>query len=196
MQEAEVVTSASPSRPGEPAGRRGFLAFVIGTLVGAFPFLAGLAVLLDPLRRGDSQGKALRVTALDSLPDDGIPRQFPVIADRDDAWNRYQGEPIGAVYLVRNRGEERVRAFSATCPHLGCFVAYLAPKQRFECPCHKSSFDTSGQKIGKVSPRNMDELECQIRTVQDASKPGQSIKEVWVTYRKFKSGVDEQIVEA
>ncbi|MEX0979346.1 MAG: hypothetical protein WDZ48_10860, partial [Pirellulales bacterium] len=73
--------------------RRGFLArtgaVVIGALVVLVPSASGLAVFLDPLRRKNGNGgKFLRVATLDSVPDDGVVRQFPVIAEHVDAWNR------------------------------------------------------------------------------------------------------------
>ena len=145
--------------------RRGFLIHtataLVGGVVAIVPLVAGLFTFLDPVRRASGGGKFIPVTTLDGLPEDGIPRQFPVIADRVDAWNRYPKEPIGAVYLIRRKGKP-IEAFTATCPHAGCFIAYSAEKKYFQCPCHKSAFDVEGHRlleISKVPPRNMDSLE-------------------------------------
>src|SRR5450755_2704757 len=103
------------------ASRRGFLtqtwALAIGGIVGLTPVLSGLAVFLDPLRRRTKAGKFIRVATLDSVPDDGVPREFPVIAERVDAWN-CSLEPIGAVYLRRSKGSATAECLTATCPHL------------------------------------------------------------------------------
>src|SRR5262249_43782099 len=92
-----------PSKTSPPPGRRNFLkcflATVIGGIIGFVPVLAGLRVFLDFLRRKSATSSAVRVTALEALPDDGIPRKFPVLADRVDAWNKFSQIPIGAVYL-------------------------------------------------------------------------------------------------
>jgi glycine/D-amino acid oxidase-like deaminating enzyme/nitrite reductase/ring-hydroxylating ferredoxin subunit len=41
----------------------------------------------------------------------------------------------------------RVRAFEATCPHLGCIVEWNSTEQTFDCPCHGSRFDREGQVV-------------------------------------------------
>ena len=79
--------------------RRGFLtkalAICCGGLATLTPVGAALWAVLDPLRRTAGAGSFLRVADLANLPDDGQPRQFPVITDRVDAWTGYAAEPIG-----------------------------------------------------------------------------------------------------
>jgi menaquinol-cytochrome c reductase iron-sulfur subunit len=176
-----------------PSARRGFLAVFLGGILGLFPFLTGLVVLFDPLRRRGNQGNWIRIATLDALPDDGIPRQFEVIADKQDAWNKYLNQPIGAVYLIREPGSQKVAAFNATCPHAGCFIGYLAQQKHFACPCHKSTFDLSGERLTKrsPSPRDMDSLESEVR-VADAGNPT-SGKEVWVKYLDFRIATEEKV---
>ena len=65
-------------------------------------------MFFDPLRRSRALGKLIPVAPLDAVPDDGIPHEFPVVAERVDAWNRSL-EPIGAVYLRRKAGEKADR---------------------------------------------------------------------------------------
>src|SRR5206468_1587217 len=78
-----------------------FVAGLISTVMGLVPVGAGLAVFLDPLRRKSSSNGAIRVASLDSLPADGIPRVFPVLATRVDAWNKFKQAMVGSVYLRR-----------------------------------------------------------------------------------------------
>ncbi|NCX99196.1 MAG: hypothetical protein EBX35_11645 [Planctomycetia bacterium] len=70
--------------------RRGFLAKVAAVACGGLatlaPVAAGVWAFLDPLRRKGSVATFLPVTELSAIPDDGVPRQFAVIADRIDAW--------------------------------------------------------------------------------------------------------------
>src|SRR5438270_12063937 len=72
--------------------RRNFLtkvaAAIIGTVLGLVPLGAGLLVFLDPLRRKSATNGFLKVTTLKAVSEDGIPRKFPVLATRVDAWNK------------------------------------------------------------------------------------------------------------
>jgi menaquinol-cytochrome c reductase iron-sulfur subunit len=187
---------ANPSQSPRPSGpssapstpRRGFLtqagAIVFGGIAVLVPALSGFAVFLDPLRRRIKADKFIRVATLDSLPDDGVPRQFPVIAEHVDAWNRSL-EPIGAVYLRRTKGETSPGCLTATCPHAGCFVNYDDASNTFKCPCHNSEFQVDGQVIEpSPSPRSMDALECKIQH-----------DEVLVKFQNFYTGTSEKVAK-
>lgn len=186
MEKPSDSSSAPPLT--DIAERRGFftnaVTLVLGGLVGLVPLASGLAVFFDPLRRKSQAGKFLRVASLEAVPDDGIPRQFPVVAQRVDAWTQ-SVEPIGAVYLRRTKGQDQLECLTATCPHAGCFVAYDAPTNTFKCPCHNSSFTVEGQIIEpSPSPRAMDALPCKIDQ-----------QEILVKYENFYTGKAEQVVK-
>ena len=171
--------------------RRGFLtkllAMVCGGVAVVPPVAAGLWAFLDPLSRRSSAAKFLPVTELSALPDDGIPRQFAVISDRVDAWTGFAAEPIGAVYLRREKGSDRVEALSATCPHAGCFVEMADANRCFRCPCHNSVFMLDGGIVHpSPSPRPMDALECRV------SKNG----EIEVKFEKFRAGIADKVANA
>lgn len=142
-----------------------FWAIVTGGFVGLVPFLSGLAVLLDPLRKNKASGEGpelVPVAQLDAVPDDGVPRKFPVIKDRVDAWTFSPDQRVGAVYLIRQPGSEAVEAFNVVCPHAGCSVGYDSASDAFQCPCHTSAFSLDGKKIDpSPSPRDMDQLETE-----------------------------------
>jgi menaquinol-cytochrome c reductase iron-sulfur subunit len=163
---------------------KGALAVVVGGIVGLVPALAGLMVLLDPLRRQAAAGAAVRVTTLDALPQDGVPRKFPVLANRSDAWNRYTNVPVGAVYLRRTSADQ-VEALNVVCPHAGCFVDFMPENGRFLCPCHNSSFTAEGKiaSPSSPSPRALDSLPVEVR------KDG----EIWVVFQNFKAGQKEKV---
>lgn len=169
--------------------RRGFFkklaANIIGAVITVVPFAAGLAVWLDPARRKTATGgQVVRVTSINALPDDGVPRKFAVIASRVDAWNKSPETAIGAVYLRREKGG-KPRAFNVVCPHAGCFVDYAADKNSYLCPCHNSTFALDGKidDPGSPSPRGLDELEVEVR--KDSG--------VWVKFQNFRAGVSEKI---
>ena len=168
--------------------RRGFLkkacAIVLGSVAGLLPALAGLRVFFDPLRRGAAKSSMTFVATLQSLPEDGAPMKFRVIADRTDAWNRTPQVPIGAVYL-RKTGEKTVKAFNVVCPHAGCFVDYRPEKQGYHCPCHNSTFALDGKLSDpkSPSPRGLDELDVELR----------NDGEVWVRFQNYLAGRQERI---
>ncbi|PYI87007.1 MAG: (2Fe-2S)-binding protein [Verrucomicrobia bacterium] len=170
------------------AERRNFLKKVLAVFFGALaamvPGVAGLVVFLDPLRRKSQNRGMIRVTSLNALPEDGTPRKFPVIASYTDAWNKMPDVPIGAIYL-RRKTDQSVQAFNVICPHLGCFVDYVAKRKGFFCPCHNSSFGLNG-KIDdprSPSPRGLDELAVEIRNGN----------EIWVRFQNFRTGVHSSI---
>ncbi|MSU21213.1 MAG: Rieske (2Fe-2S) protein [Pedosphaera sp.] len=167
----------------ENSVRRGFLkkasAVVLGALAGLIPGLAGLFVFLDPLRRKSHESGSVLVASLNSLPEDGMPRKFSVIASHTDAWTRMPEVPIGAVYL-RRTGEKAVQAFNVVCPHAGCFVDFKTDQKSYHCPCHHSAFALDGliKDSKSPSPRGLDELKVEIR----------NNSEIWVEFRNFQAG--------
>jgi quinol---cytochrome c reductase iron-sulfur subunit, bacillus type len=173
--------------------RRGFFAkaaaVVVGGIVAMFPFTAGLAVFFDPLRRTSQRGKLILVTSLDAVPEDGMPRKFPVIADRQDAWNYFPKAPIGAVFLRRESGSREVEALNVICPHAGCFVGFSAGPKEYLCPCHTSAFAIDGELISGPSPRGLDTLACEVREIDGR-------QEVWVAFENFYTGTADKKAKA
>lgn len=187
---ATTVDESSEGAAGDD--RRGFvtrlMAVVCGGFAGLVPFVSGLVVVLDPLRRKADGGSFLRVTTLDSVPDDGIARYFPVVTDRTDAWNRYIDEPIGAVFLRRERGSTEVECLNAICPHAGCFVDFSIGEKQFNCPCHDSSFEPNGARMNPEScpsPRDLDPLPVDPERLNEG--------EVWVEFKNFLTATPERI---
>ncbi|HUR59512.1 MAG TPA: Rieske 2Fe-2S domain-containing protein [Opitutaceae bacterium] len=168
--------------------RRNFLtkaaAIVIGGVITLVPPLAGLFVFLDPLRRKSETGEAVRVTTLNSLPENGEPRKFSIQRTHVDIWNRTPNVPVGAVYLQRVNGHQ-VRALNAKCPHAGCFVNLKSDHKNYHCPCHDSTFAVDGKILDpkSPSPRGLDELQVEVRNGT----------EVWVRFQNYRAGVTEKV---
>lgn len=186
----EEAKTPSASTPRVEPPRRSFFksaaAMTVGIIAGAVPLAVGLLAFLDPLRRGSGGRNLVRVAPLDAVPEDGNPALFRIIKDRVDAWTKYKNEPVGAVYLRRDQ-EGEIHAFSAVCPHLGCFVALNDGS--FRCPCHDSRFELDGSRINPEtcpSPRDLDELKVDQEKLAEAN-------EVWVEYRNFVAGTPEKI---
>lgn len=188
----------TPSRSPATAPRRDFLwslgAVVVGGVVGVVGVLSGVWTFLDPLARrtrlplgagsGSGPGEGYyRITALSAVPEDGVPRRYPVLANQVDAWNYTPNQPIGAVYLRRVSGGE-LQVFHSTCPHAGCSVSPVGTA--FHCPCHNSSFNFDGQREARPgkknpSPRDLDQLEYK---VVDG--------DVWIEFKDFYTGREEK----
>jgi menaquinol-cytochrome c reductase iron-sulfur subunit len=193
-----VTANDSSREPVEPE-RRSFLtrlsAVSLGTLVAVFPFAAGWGVVTSPVRRSadNDQSSAegdgfVRICPLDSVPADGVPRAFVVVADAVDAWTRSVNQRIGEVFMSRSdtNGTPKVIAFTATCPHLGCAVEFDGAENRYECPCHESGFAKDGKKLFGPSLRGLDPLKVEIRGESDS-------REVWVRYKRFRAGIAERM---
>lgn len=130
--------------------------------------------LLSPARGGASAGRWIAAGRLDALRE-GEPRRVALVADRRDAWTLEKQVELGAVWLLREG--DALRAWSATCPHLGCAVGLSPSGPGFYCPCHDSAFDASGRRLSGPSPRDLDSLDTR---VQDGV--------VLVDFRRFRQG--------
>ena len=188
LSEAEAPThseenEATEDNQGERRGFIKFLCIVIGGIVSAVPFGAGIWAYINPLTRekGVDGDGFLKITSLDAIPDDGTPAKFSVIADKEDAWNKFKNISVGAIYLRKEAG--KVKALHTVCPHLGCFIDYRSTKSDFFCPCHNSNFKLDGSIVSGVSPRPMDPLKIEIRNKV----------EVWVKFQNFQPGHDHPI---
>ena len=181
-----MLMDNAPPPPG--CNRRNFVAgaatLALGTIVSLPSMVSGLVVLLDPLRRQTRSATFRAVTTLAALPADGIPRRFPIIAERINAWTRMPQASIGTVYL-RRLPDNTVQAFNATCPHTGCLVHAHPDQAAFLCPCHESRFalDGSLRDSNSPSPRGLDALEV------DITPAGQ----VRVKFQNFRLGVAEKV---
>ncbi len=191
------MDSPSPCQAADPGGfepRRAFVsrltAWVLGGVAYVTPLVAGVVSFLHPVRASGGAGRWFRLATLDTLPPDGTPRKFPVVADRVDAWTRSR-EAIGAVFLLRT-GPKEVKAFQVICPHAGCPVDYVEsidpktqqPVKRFFCACHKASFDLSGNRTDPTSPspRPLDELATRVEG-----------DDIWVEFLNFQTGIASKV---
>jgi Rieske Fe-S protein len=160
--------------------RRAFLTTLtagLGAVAGALAIIPGLGFLASPLRRATIRGsdRAQRVAA-DADVKRGKPLRVTVIGQHHDAWLRMEKVTLGSCWLVRT-GEGPLKAFSTICPHLGCGVDWNDKTEKFDCPCHASSFDVDGRCLSGPAPRGLDELE--VRTEG---------KDVLVRYQRFLTG--------
>jgi Rieske Fe-S protein len=149
------------------------------------PLASGIGFILSPIlrrNRGNSRDDFVPLAiSPDALPADGTPVRVSVLADRQDAWNHYPVERIGAVWL-RRATDGSIQAFSTICPHLGCAVDFRGPSRDFFCPCHTSTFDLEGRRLNRIPPRDMDTLEVRIDQ-----------QRIHVRYLRFRAGTPEKV---
>ena len=156
----------------------------LGSLMGLALGVPGVAYLLDPLGKKAKAGEARRLARLGELSV-GVPKSFPVVEERQDAWVKYPREPVGSVWLVRQPEGDvpEVVAFTAECPHLGCAINLNADGRSFLCPCHTSAFRLDGTPLNPVPPRGMDRLEVELSDDDDP--------EVRVRFERFQTQIEE-----
>ena len=63
--------------------------------------------------------------------------------------------PDGRFYLAR-LADGGFLALDRTCTHLGCTVPWNPETAHFDCPCHASSFDITGEVLSPPAPRPLD----------------------------------------
>jgi len=128
--------SASRLRGNQPPTRRGFLdAFVAlcSAIAGAAMALPALMYLWPAAKGGGSEN-----------------------VEVEDAKSIAVGSAkmvqIGGQAAVVVRQKTGVKAFSASCTHLGCLVKWDSGKGQFLCPCHAAVFDENGGVVSGPPP--------------------------------------------
>ena len=64
------------------------------------------------------------------------------------------------VWIIRTR--DTIYALLAICTHLGCTPRWLAPENKFKCPCHGSGYDDEGVNFEGPAPRPMDRAHIEL----------------------------------
>jgi len=140
---------AQSSQTPSPARRR-FINWLLGTSVGGLV----LAILypagryLVPPRSGES---AASTVTLPFKPDDVAPDTAKIF--------KFGNRP--GIILRTTTGE--LRAFSATCTHLGCIVQYRSDLQQIWCACHNGHFDLNGTNVAGPPPKPLEAFAVNVR---------------------------------
>ena len=168
----------------------GRLTLALGGVLTAAISAGPIGMLLHPVLKRQSGSEAdawSAVASAASFPVGGAPKRVVLKEDRQDAWLRQPGVPVGSI-LVQRESDEAFKVFSAVCPHLGCAVGYQAANKRFLCPCHTSSFTLAGELLPHAdgspnpAPRGLDPLEWRVQAGQ--------LQVRWVNY---KTGTPERV---
>lgn len=62
------------------------------------------------------------------------------------------------------------------CVHLGCRVPWCGTSQGFECPCHGSKYNYTGEYDSGPAPRNLDRFVVELRDGRFIIRTGQIIE--------------------
>ena len=173
---------ASDTEPEARPGRRTVtLAVVVGgCAIAAATAIPAAAFVSAPIASKGAAGRWVRTLRLDQLVE-GEPKRVAIVDDRRDAWTIERGVELGSVWVVLHG--DKVSAYSAVCPHLGCSVN-VAPGAGagFACPCHTSAFAPDGTRTSGPAPRGLDTLATRI---EDGF--------VAVDFRRFRIGIPEKV---
>jgi cytochrome b6-f complex iron-sulfur subunit/menaquinol-cytochrome c reductase iron-sulfur subunit len=164
-----------------PPRRALTLAIVAGSCaIAAATAIPAAAFVAAPIATRGAGGRWVRTLRLDQLVE-GEPKRVAIVDDRRDAWTLERGVDLGSVWIVKHG--DKVTAFSAVCPHLGCSVNVATPASAgFACPCHTSAFAPDGARTSGPSPRGLDTLATRIEEGFVA-----------VDFRRFRIGVPEKV---
>ncbi len=145
-QQKEEVKAAKKAEkpPAKPVTRREFLNYAWGAALGVVLVEAGVASFFFALPRFKEGefGGLFPVGTGSSLP----PVEGPPISNLD-----------GQFWLSNDA--DGVRALYRVCTHLGCLYEWKNQTFRFECPCHGSKFQKTGQYIEGPAPRSLDQFQ-------------------------------------
>jgi menaquinol-cytochrome c reductase iron-sulfur subunit len=167
------------------SNRRGFLKAITvaaGGIIGAVLAIPAIRFALFPARRRIVEDARGFVAVGDASAVGDKPVRVEIVSpEQRDAWSRRENVALGAAWLFRDGGGQ-IRAFTTTCPHLGCAVDFDARSDTFRCPCHTSAFARSGDRMDGPAKRGLDPLETQV----------DSEGRVSVRFRRFKLDVPER----
>jgi Rieske Fe-S protein len=138
---------------GAKQSRRGFINWILGTSVGAF-VLAVLYPVSRYLIPPESEESAAATVTLSVRPEE--------ITENSGQIFKFGNQPG---ILVRTPSGE-LRAFSASCPHLGCIVQYRGDLSRIWCACHNGHFDLNGQNVQGPPPGPLETFAVNVRGEQ------------------------------
>ncbi len=125
------------------SGRRNFLSKIwIGLgFVALAEFVSGGISFFVSARKGNSDDSTAQFVEAGAVTD-FLPGTVTLIRSAN-------------CYLVQlNNGG--LLAISRKCTHLGCAVPWVSERNQFECPCHASIFDITGNVIKSPAPRALD----------------------------------------
>lgn len=164
MTEVDKSAKLPAGYPGETVTRRRLFeraAVAVGGLAGVIVGVPSIGFALGPVfKRVKSSWQT--VGRLDELSPDTYVQKTIRIATG-------VGEAGKSTVYVRRRNDRldppetpQVVAISTRCTHLGCPASYVAPAERFVCPCHGAVYDFQGAVTGGPPVRPLDRFNTRV----------------------------------
>jgi menaquinol-cytochrome c reductase iron-sulfur subunit len=169
------------------ANRRGFLkgaTLGVGGIMTVAVVIPFGRTLLHPVGKSvvSSAEEPIDVMAAADLAPGGPPVRVQLFASKSrDAWSTAKQTALGSAYLQKQADGEII-CFTSVCPHLGCAIGYDASAKNFACPCHKSAFALTGEKLAGPSKRGLDPLPVSV-------KDGR----ILITFRQYRADIAERV---
>ena len=137
-------------RPRHRADRRKFLDWLLGTSAAGLFLAVAYPAVRYVIPPAEEESAASSVT-LDIGPDD--------VAANSGRIFKFGSQP--GLLVKTSSGE--LRAFSATCTHLGCIVQYRPELTHIWCACHNGHFDLNGTNIQGPPPAPLERYDVNVR---------------------------------
>lgn len=130
--------------------RRDFLNWFVGTTAGAF-----IISVLYPLSRylipPKSEESTARTVTLSIKPQEVKPNSGQIF--------RFGSQPA----ILIDTPDGQLKAFTATCTHLGCIVQYRSDLNQIWCACHNGHFNLNGKNVEGPPPKPLEEYAVNVR---------------------------------
>ena len=149
------------SSEAETAGRRKFLAGIIGVVAGllsAAVALPTIGYIVSPAFKKQVSQQWLPLGPVSGLTP-GVPSGFPYSVTAQDGW--VESSRSGVAWAITLDGLT-VRVLSDVCTHLGCRVKWEPDASLFACPCHNGFFNSEGLVVSGPPPRPLKEFASKV----------------------------------
>lgn len=155
----------------------GWLTRTLGVALGVM-YAVPAAVYLRGRRVLRKRDQALDIGAFDDFVD-GVPRRVALPLNDLDAWSEGAGTRA-SVFAVRSGA--RMIVLDSACPHTGCAVEWMTEQKQFRCPCHRSAFAETGDRLSGPAPRGLDQQNVELKNGR-----------VLVQYTHYRSGSTDRV---
>jgi menaquinol-cytochrome c reductase iron-sulfur subunit len=141
--------------------RRSFLGALLGLASASVGVLLAIPVLryiFYPLTANADESDWAEAGSVASFSNVQAPLSCTLNLKQRDGWREIDSQPV--VYIVKSGVQ--IKALSAICPHLGCFVPWNPGRNEFVCPCHGGTFSADGAHLSGPPRRSLDSLETKV----------------------------------
>lgn len=89
---------------------------------------------------------------------DLMPRKNPELQNLAKGSGMVLSEGLKKTAVYKDK-TGKICKYSATCPHLGCFVRWNTSEATWDCPCHGSRFDAHGKVLNGPAKTDLEPLD-------------------------------------